>query len=104
MRNVVLLELSTTVNVVRSTKHSIHLLKTDLLSFRYKEPDEGSQQDVDTSKHIEGVESLVLEEEREELLDDRVGDVLGLRAHADGLGADVHGEDFGGVDPDGGTP
>lgn len=44
------------------------------------------------------------QEKREELVDDQVGDVLGLRSHADGLGTNVHGEDLSGPDPDGGTP
>lgn len=44
------------------------------------------------------------EESWEELVHNKVGDVLGLRRHADSLSTNVHGEHFGGPDPDGGTP
>lgn len=91
-------------NVIRSTKHGIHLLEGHLLCLRHEEPDKPRKQKVDPCKHVESVEAVVLEENGKELLDNRVDNILGLRAHADGLRADVHGEDFGGKDPDGGTP
>ena len=40
----------------------------------------------------------------EELLNNGVGNVLHLRAHADSLGAHVHGEHLGGPDPGSGAP
>ena len=99
MLNMFLLQLGTTLDMVGAAKHGIHFLERNLLSLGDKEPDENRQSDVDTGEHVESIEPLVLQEEREKLLDDGVGHVLGLRAHADGLGAHVHGEDLGCVDP-----
>ena len=101
---ILLLHRRTLVDVVGSTEDSIHLFEANLLGLWYEEPDESSEQNVDSCEHLEGVESFVLQEEREKLLHDAVYDVLALRAHADGLGADVHGEDLGGEDPYCGAP
>jgi hypothetical protein len=46
----------------------------------------------------------VVKEDGEELLEDGVGDVLGLRSHTNGLGANVHGENLGRPNPHSGTP
>lgn len=91
-------------DVVGTTEESINLLEGDLLSLRDEEEDKDRQQEVDTRKEVEGVEPIVVKEDGEELLEDGVGDVLGLRGHTDGLGANVHGENLGRPDPDGCTP
>ena len=53
---------------------------------------------------VEGIKPSFVQEAREELLEDSVDDVLDLRGHANGLCTDVDGEDFGGPDPDCGSP
>ena len=40
----------------------------------------------------------------EELVENQIGNILPLRAHSDGLCADVHGEDFSSPDPGSRTP
>jgi hypothetical protein len=97
---ILMLDRRTLNNMIRATKDSVHLLETNLLGLGHKEPHKRREQHVDAGKHVEGVEALILEEHGEELLDNAVDDVLGLRAHAYGLRADVHGEDFGSEDPD----
>lgn len=92
-------QITTLLDVVISAEQSVDLLEHDLAGLRDAEVDEHSQQEVDAGEHVEGVEAALVQEGGEELLDDGVGDVLGLRGHADGLGADVHGEDFGCPDP-----
>lgn len=86
---VFLLNSSALNDVVGATKDGIHLFEADLLGLRYEEPHEGSQEDVDTSEHVEDVKPTVLEEDGEELLDNGVDDILGLGAHADSLSTDV---------------
>lgn len=97
-------KITTLFNMITASKQRINLLETNLFRLGDKEPHKGSEQEVDARKHVKGVEAAVLEKGGEELLDDAVGDVLGLRGHADGLGADVHGEDFAGPDPGRGAP
>ena len=86
-------------DVVAASEQSVDFLQTDLFGLGDHEPDEDGEQEVDAREHVEGVEAALVEEGGEELLDDRVGDVLGLRGHADGLGAHVHAEDLGRPDP-----
>lgn len=93
------LQKPTMINMIRTSKKHINLLQWDILRLRYDEPHKHCQANIDTGKHVEGVESLLVKENGEELLTDDVGDILGLGSHADGLRADVHGEDFGGPDP-----
>jgi hypothetical protein len=92
------------LHMITPPKQNINLLQTDLLRLGNKEINKTRQQEIDAREHVESVEAAVVEEDGEELLDDCVGDILRLGGHADGLGADVHGEDFGGPDPDGGAP
>lgn len=93
-----------TLNVTGPAKELVHLLERDALRLRDEEDDVADEQAVDTREHVEGVEAAVLEEEREELLDDGVGDVLRLPGHADTLGAHVEREDLGAPDPGDGAP
>ena len=86
-------------NVVGTTKQGIDLLQCNLLGLRNKEENEETQQEVDASKEIECVESIIVKEDGEELLENGVCDVLGLRCHSDGLGADIHREDLGCPNP-----
>lgn len=58
----------------------------------------------ETRKKREKKDVRVLQKLGKELLKDGVGHVLHLRAHANGLGAHVHGKDLGGPDPGGGAP
>ena len=96
--------LSTVIDVVLAAEQSINLLEHDSPSLGDKEVNKQRQEYVYPGEHIEGVESTVLQEGGEELLDDGVGDVLGLRGHAHGLGADVHTENLRGPDPHGSAP
>lgn len=97
-------EVTTLLDVVGATEQDIDLLEHDVPGLWDEEIDESGKQEVDAGEHVERVEAAVVQESREELLHDGVGDVLGLRSHADGLRAHVHGEDFGGPDPDCCTP
>lgn len=65
-------------DMVRAAKKGIDLFQRHLLRLGDEEVHENSQEEVDTSKHIEGVEPTVLEEDREELLEDGIRDVLSL--------------------------
>jgi hypothetical protein len=47
--------------------------------------------EYDMRRHLQ---AALGEEKREELIQNHICNVLPLRAHADGLGADIHGEDF----------
>lgn len=91
-------------NVVGTAKQSINLLERDLLSLWNKEVYEDSQQEVDSGKHVECVEAAVVQEDREELLEDGVCDVLSLRSHTDSLSTNIHGKDFRCPNPNSGTP
>ena len=44
------------------------------------------------------------EEGWEKLIDNKIGDVLRLRSHPDRLSTNVHGEHFGGPNPDSSSP
>ena len=92
------------LHMIHAAKQRIHVLQRHLPCLRNPQPDKHRQSKVDASKKEKGVETAFGEEAREELLEDGVDDVLSLRGHADGLGADVEGEDFGGPDPDCGAP
>ena len=91
-------------NMILSSEDGVHLLKTHLLGLWDKEPREGCKQKVDSSKHVKGVKSFVLQEDGEKLLDNRVDDVLCLGAHAYGLGTHIHGKDLRSEDPDCSAP
>ena len=97
-------QVTTLLDVVAATEQNINLFHGNLLGLGDEEPDKEGEQEVDAGEHVEGVEAAVLQEGGKELLEDGVGDVLGLRGHTDGLSADVHGEDFGGPNPDGRSP
>jgi hypothetical protein len=91
-------------DMVGTTKQSVNLLEGDLLGLGNEEEDKDCQQEVDTRKEVEGEEAIVVKEDGEELLEDGVGDILGLRSHTNGLGANVHRENFGRPNPHRGTP
>lgn len=97
-------QVSTLLDMVGAAEQHVGLLERDLLGFGHEEPDEGSEHATDACEHVEGVKATVVEEGREKLLHDGVGDVLRLRGHADSLRAHIHGEDFGGPDPGRCTP
>lgn len=90
--------------MILTIKQHIHLLQQHLLGLRNKEVHKRREQKIDPREHVKGVKAAVIEEGGEKLLHNGVGDVLGLGRHPHGLGADVHGEDLGGPDPDGGAP
>lgn len=95
---------SATLDMACSAEELVHLLERDTLCLGDEEDDVADEQAVDSREHVEGVEAAVLEEEREELLDDGVGDVLRLPGHADALGAHVERENLGAPDPGDGAP
>ena len=99
--------------MVWSTKENVHLLQGDLPRFWNEEDDVDREEQIDPGEEEEGVtaglvsmtdmhsdgrgrdlQAALGEESREELLEDDIGDVLRLRAHADGLRAHIHGEDL----------
>ena len=97
-------QVSTLLDMVGAAKQHVGLLERDLPGLGHEEPDEDSEHAADACEHVEGVKATVVEEGREKLLHDGVGDVLRLRGHADSLRAHIHGEDFGGPDPGRCTP
>lgn len=97
-------DLASLLDVVGAAKEHINLLQRNLLRLGDEEVHEHAQDHVHSHEEEEALEALVGEEGGEELLENGVGDVLHLRAHADGLGADVDGEDLGGVHPRGRAP
>lgn len=92
-------QVSTLLDMIGAAEQHVNLLERNLLGLRHEEPDESSEHATDACKHVEGVEAAVIEESREELLHDGIGDVLRLRGHADSLRTHIHGEDFGGPNP-----
>ena len=84
----------TLLDMVDASKQGIHVLQCDLACLRYEQPDKHSEAEVDAGEEEECVEAAFGEEAGEELQEDCVDDVLGLRCHADGLRPDVEGEDF----------
>lgn len=95
---------STALNVACATEELVHFLEWDALCLRDEEEDVADEQAVDAREHVEGVETTVLEEEREKLLHDGVGNVLRLPGHAYALGPHVEREDLGAPDPGDGAP
>jgi hypothetical protein len=95
---------ATALDVAGAAEELVHFLKRDTFSLWDEEDDIADEQAVDAREHIEGVEPAVLEEEREELLHDGVGNVLRLPSHAYTLGPHVEREDFGAPDPGDGAP
>ena len=104
MRILDLQDIAALLHMIDPVEQNIHLLERDLLRLRNEKPHKRREQEIDPGKHIERVEPAVIQERREKLLHDRVGDVLGLRRHADGLRAHVHAEHLGRPDPDGRAP
>lgn len=92
------------VDVVGSAKEDVHLLKRHHLGLGNQKVDEDDEQEIDGHEEEEALEARVVKEQREELVEDGLGDVLCLRAHTHGLGTHIHTEDFGGPDPGCGTP
>lgn len=97
-------EILSSGDVVGAAEEGVDLLERHLLGLGNEEVHEHREKHVDAREEIERVESVVLEKQREELLEDRVGDVLRLRRHAHCLGTYVHRENLGRPDPDCGTP
>lgn len=80
--------------MVCTAEQNINFFQWNILGLWYTEKHKYGKKDVDSGKEIECVESIVLQEGRKKLLEDRVGHVLGLRSHADCLSTNVHGENF----------
>lgn len=80
---------STLLHVVDTTEKSVHVLERDVARLGHDEDNESSEEQVDAGEEVEGVEGRFGEEDGEELVEDEIGDVLPLRAHADGLGTDL---------------
>lgn len=81
-------------SVICATEQNINLFQWHVLGLWDEEEHEDGKEDVDSGEEVKCVESIVFEEGWEELLEDGVGDVLGLRGHSYCLGTNVHGEDF----------
>jgi len=96
--------LSTLLHVVDTTEQGVHFLESDFPCLGDEEDHEECKEDVYSSEEVECVEASRCEELREELVENKVGDVLPLRAHADCLSTNVHGKDFRRPDPGRGTP
>ena len=71
-------ELLTLRDVVGAAEKSVNFLEGDFLSLRDEKPHEESKQEVDTREQIECVETVVVEEDGKELLEDSIGDILCL--------------------------
>lgn len=82
--------LSTLVNVVGAAEKNVNLLKWDLLSLGDEEVDKDGEEDIRSHEEVKALETLVFEKGWKELLKNSIGDILHLRAHSDGLGADIH--------------
>lgn len=91
-------------DMVLSAEQDVRFLKSHVLRLWNQEPDEQSEKYIYRSEEVEGEKAGVIEEGREELLDNGIGDVLCLRCHTDSLSANVHTENFSCPDPDGGSP
>lgn len=81
-------------SVVCATEQNINLFQWHVLGLWDEEEHEDGKKDVDSSEEVKCVKSIVFQEGWEELLEDGVGDVLGLRGHSYCLRTNVHGKDF----------
>ena len=97
-------QLSPFHSVLLVSKQLVHLLQRNLARLGNEEVDIGSENDVHRHKKEQTLQPSLLQEDREELLENCVGDVLHLRAHAHGLRSNVHREDLRGPDPGSRTP
>lgn len=70
--------LLTVRDMVGAAEESVNFLEGDLLSLRDEKPHEESKQEVDTREQVERIEAVVVDEDREELLEDCIGDILCL--------------------------
>lgn len=77
---------------------------TDTLGFWDQEEHKHGKTDIHRHEEKQALEALVVEEDGEELREDRVGDILHLRTHTNRLGTNIDREDLGSPDPDSGTP
>lgn len=48
-------KISSLLNMIGATEESIHLLEGDLLGLGNEEPDEDSEEEVNTGKEVEGI-------------------------------------------------
>lgn len=99
------------LDMIGATKYGVNLFERALLCLWDAEVHERREDQVDTAvrvwhgqtwhgalvlaspdspEHVKGVEADLVEEQRKDLVDDGVGDVLHLRGHAHGLPTDVH--------------
>ena len=81
-------------SVVCATEQNINLFQWHILGLWDKEENEDCKKNIDSGEEVECVKSVVFEESWEELLEDGVGNVLGLRGHSYCLSTNVHGENF----------
>ena len=82
------------LDMVRTTKDSIHLFKADVLCLCDEEPYVRKQYHIDGTEHVHGVEAFVGQEHRKCLLQADIGDILKLRRDGNSLVTNVHREDF----------
>lgn len=114
----------TLLDVANTSKQRIHLLKRHLLRLGKDEVhDDGEarqtfkvmkKKKVFLLRKVSGAraqgnldidsQSLIGVKDREELLEDRVGNTVHLSGHADSGSSDVHGENLAGIGPGGATP
>lgn len=97
-------QVSTLLGVVGTTEKNINFLKSDGLGLRNEEPDKEQEEYIRCHKKEERFRSGIGVESWEELVEDTLSNVLHLRAHADGLGSNVHGENLRCPNPSGRAP
>lgn len=81
------------------TKQHVNLLQRNPPRLRNEKVHIERQNNIHSHEEEQAFQTRILEEDGKELLEDGVGDILHLRAHAHGLRADIHGEDLGGPNP-----
>ena len=82
--------LSPLIHMVSTAEENVNLLQRNLLRLGDEEPDKHNQQEVGCHEEVKTFQALVLQECREELLKDGIGDVLHLTAHANCLSTNIH--------------
>lgn len=92
-------QLSSLDCMILVTKEYINLLKRNPSRFRNKKVNVECQHNIHGHEKEQALESSVLQEDWEELLENGIGDILHLGAHANSLRADIHGEDLRSPDP-----
>jgi len=97
-------QVASLLDMIGASEENIHFFKRYFLGLRDEEEDEDGEENINASEEKEGVETTIVQESWEELLQDGVGYVLHLRAHTHSLCAHIHGKNFSGPNPYGGSP